>query len=76
MEILIWGAPASDVGWYEFSAPARFGYGIDWPIRYKDAAPQYDHVEKFIGVCGHKDGIEAMPDGGFSPSELNCVEKC
>jgi choline dehydrogenase-like flavoprotein len=32
-------------------------------------------VERFIGVCGHKDGIEAMPDGEFLPPfELNCVE--
>jgi choline dehydrogenase-like flavoprotein len=31
--------------------------------------------ERFIGVCGHKDGIEAMPDGEFLPPfEFNCVE--
>src|SRR5690606_25362414 len=34
------------------------------------------HVEKFMGVCGNRDGIEAMPDGEFLPPfELNCVEK-
>ena len=73
---LIWGRACQRWSEYEFSAPARFGYGIDWPIRYKDVAPWYSHVEKFIGVCGHKDGIEAMPDGEFLPPiELNCVEK-
>ena len=39
-------------------------------------APWYSHVEKFIGVCGTKEGIESMPDGEFLPAyELNCVEQ-
>jgi choline dehydrogenase-like flavoprotein len=72
---LIWGRACQRWSEYEFSAPARFGYGIDWPIRYKDVAPWYSHVEKFIGVCGQEDGIESMPDGEFLPPiELNCVE--
>jgi choline dehydrogenase-like flavoprotein len=72
---LIWGRACQRWSEYEFSAPARFGYGIDWPIRYQDVAPWYSHVEKFIGVCGHQDGIESMPDGEFLPPiELNCVE--
>src|SRR5207344_2718249 len=33
------------------------------------------HVEKFIGVCGSKEGIPSMPDGEFLPPwELNAVE--
>ncbi len=73
---LIWGRACQRWSEYEFTAPAQFGYGIDWPIRYTDVAPWYSHVEKFIGVCGHKDGIESMPDGEFLPPiELNCVEK-
>ncbi|MBL7729036.1 MAG: GMC family oxidoreductase, partial [Dinghuibacter sp.] len=36
----------------------------------------YSHVEQFIGVCGNRDGIAAMPDGEFLPPyELNCVEQ-
>jgi choline dehydrogenase-like flavoprotein len=32
-------------------------------------------VEKFIGVCGTRDGIEAMPDGEFLPPfDFNCAE--
>jgi choline dehydrogenase-like flavoprotein len=46
-----------------------------WPISYETVAPWYTHVETFIGVCGNKDGIEAMPDGEFLPPfDLNCVE--
>ena len=72
---LTWGRATQRWSEYEFSAPARFGYGLDWPIRYKDVAPWYSHVENFIGICGNKDGIEAMPDGEFLPPfDFNCVE--
>ena len=73
---LIWGRACQRWSDFEFSAPERYGYGLDWPIRYKDIAAWYSHVEKFIGVCGNRDGIEAMPDGEFLPPfELNCVEQ-
>jgi choline dehydrogenase-like flavoprotein len=73
---LIWGRTCQRWSDFEFTGPQRFGFGIDWPIRYSDVAPWYSHVEKFIGVCGNKDGIESMPDGEFLPPfELNCVEK-
>jgi choline dehydrogenase-like flavoprotein len=72
---LTWGRATQRWSKHEFLAPAKFGYGIDWPIRYEDVAPWYSHVEEFIGVCGNKDGIEAMPDGEFLPPfDLNCVE--
>jgi len=73
---LTWGRACQRWSDYEFTGPKRFGYGFDWPIRYADVAPWYSHVEKFIGVCGNKDGIEAMPDGEFLPPfDLNCVEE-
>lgn len=72
---LTWGRACQRWSKYEFSAPARFGYGIEWPITYDDIAPWYSHVEQFIGVCGNRDGIEAMPDGEFLPPfDFNCVE--
>ena len=73
---IIWGRACQRWSNYEFEAPAKLGYGHDWPIRYNDIAPWYSHAEKFIGVCGNKDGIDAMPDGEFLPPyEFNCVEK-
>ena len=73
---LTWGRACQRWSDYEFEAPARFGYGTAWPIDYDDIAPWYSHVERFIGVCGNADGIEAMPDGDFLPPfELNCVEQ-
>ena len=72
---LTWGRACQRWSEFEFINPARFGYGIEWPIGYADVAPWYAHVERFIGVCGNKDGIEAMPDGEFLPPfEMNCVQ--
>lgn len=60
----------------DFEANKKEGIGVDWPIRYKDIAPWYSYVEKFIGVSGTKEGIAHLPDGEFlPPMELNCVEK-
>jgi choline dehydrogenase-like flavoprotein len=73
---LTWGRACQRWSQFEFSNPERFGYGVAWPINYDDVAPWYSHVEKFIGVCGNKDGIEAMPDGEFLPPfEMNCVQE-
>ena len=52
------------------------GVSIDWPIRYKDIAPWYDYVERFIGVSGKNEGLPQLPDGQFIPPfEMNCLEK-
>lgn len=73
---LTWGRACQRWSENEFKAPAKYGYGIEWPIGYEDIAPWYSHVERFIGVCGNKDGIDAMPDGEFLPPfDFNCVER-
>ncbi|MGA0557024.1 GMC oxidoreductase [Larkinella sp. VNQ87] len=73
---LIWARQTQRWSDYEFQAPARDGFAVDWPIRYADLAPWYSHVEKFVGISGNKDGIDTLPDGEFLPPfELNCVEK-
>lgn len=60
----------------DFEANAQQRIGIDWPIRYKDIAPWYSYVEKFVGISGNRDGIKHLPDGEFlPPMEMNCVEK-
>ncbi len=73
---LTWGRSCQRWSDWDFSAPQRYGYAVDWPIRYNDIAPWYSHAEKFVGICGTKEGIESMPDGEFLPAyELNCVEQ-
>jgi choline dehydrogenase-like flavoprotein len=73
---LVWGRQAQRMSDLDFSANARDGHGTDWPLRYADLAPWYDHVERFIGVSGNADGIAQLPDGCFQPPMgLNAVEK-
>jgi choline dehydrogenase-like flavoprotein len=60
----------------DFEANAKQGIAVDWPIRYKDIAPWYSYVEKFVGISGNADHIEHLPDGEFlPPMEMNCIEK-
>lgn len=73
---LLWSRQCQRWSDLDFEANARDGYGVDWPIRYRDIAPWYDYVERFIGVSGNYDGIAHLPDGVFQPAmELNCVEQ-
>jgi len=73
---LTWGRACQRWSEFEFTNPGRFGYGMAWPIGYNDVAPWYSHVEKFIGVCGNKDGLESMPDSEFLPPfDMNDVQE-
>jgi len=73
---LMWGRQTYRWSDLDFEANAKEGIGIDWPVRYKEIAPWYDHVEKFAGISGNRDGLPQLPDGQFlPPMEMNCVEK-
>ncbi len=73
---ITWGKQVYRWADHDFEANAREGIAIDWPIRYKDIAPWYSYVEKFVGVSGEKRGLPHLPDGEFlPPMEMNCLEK-
>ncbi len=73
---LMWGRQSYRWNEEDFMANAKDGIAVDWPIRYKDLAPWYDYVERFVGVSGNKDNLAVLPNGQFlNPMELNCVEK-
>ena len=73
---LTWGRQSYRWSDFDFEANAKDGIAVDWPVRYKDIAPWYDHVEKFAGISGNRDGLAQLPDGQFlPPMEMNCVEK-
>lgn len=73
---ILWGRQSYRWSDFDFEANAKDGIAVDWPIRYRDIAPWYDHVEKFIGVNGSKESLPQLPDGQFlPPMEMNCVEK-
>jgi choline dehydrogenase-like flavoprotein len=72
---LMWGRQSYRWSDLDFSANAKDGIAVDWPVRYAEIAPWYDHVESFIGVSGSLDGLPQLPDGKFlPPMALNCVE--
>jgi choline dehydrogenase-like flavoprotein len=72
---LLWARQTQRWSNYDFEGPARDGFAVDWPIRYNDIAPWYSYVEKFAGISGNKDGLDALPDGEFlPPMQLTCVE--
>lgn len=72
---LLWARQTQRWSDLDFEGPARDNFAVDWPIRYKDLAPWYSYVEKFVGIAGDPDGLKELPDGEFLPSlGLNCVE--
>ncbi|QZP09953.1 hypothetical protein [Caenibius sp. WL] len=64
---LMWGSQTYRLSPMDFEANAKDGHGVDWPIRYDDLAPWYDHIERFIGVSGSQEGLPQLPDGEFLP---------
>ena len=73
---IMWGRQCYRWSDLDFEANAKDGHGSNWPIRYKDIAPWYSYVEKFVGISGSKENLAQLPDGDFLPAmEMNCVEK-
>ena len=73
---LLWARQSYRWSDLDFEANQREGIAIDWPIRYRDIAPWYSYVERFVGVSGDAQGLPELPDGEFQkPMEMNVVEK-
>ena len=73
---LLWARQTQRWSDFDFEGPARDGFAVDWPIRYKDLAPWYDHVERFVGISGNNDNLPQLPDGKFLPAfPLNVLEE-
>ncbi|MFT3932098.1 MAG: GMC family oxidoreductase [Chitinophagaceae bacterium] len=73
---LMWGRQSYRWSDLDFEANAKEGVGVDWPVRYAEIAPWYDHAEKFAGISGSRDGLQELPDGQFlPPMDMTCVEK-
>ena len=72
---LTWGRQSYRHGDLDFEANAKQGIAVDWPIRYADIAPWYDHAERHAGISGSVEGLPQLPDGQFQPAiPLNVVE--
>lgn len=65
---IMWSRQSYRLSEMDFAANAKDGHGSDWPIRYADLAPWYDHVERFAGISGSTENLEQLPDGQFLPA--------
>ena len=73
---LMWGRCSFRWSDFDFEANGKQNIGTDWPIRYKDIEPWYDHVEPFAGISGSIEHMPQLPDGKFQPPmPLNCAEQ-
>ncbi|MBB3047923.1 choline dehydrogenase-like flavoprotein [Litorivivens lipolytica] len=73
---LLWGRQTYRWSEQDFQANAQDGHGIPWPVSYKDLAPWYSYVEKFIGVSGEPLGLDELPDSEFlPPMGMHKIEK-
>ena len=71
----VWGRQSYRLSDLDFKAASRDGYGVDWPIGYKDLAPYYDIVEEYVGITGIPEGVYELPDGKFQPPMgMTCAE--
>ena len=71
----VWGRVSLRYSEADFKAASQDGYGEDWPLGYKDVAPYYDLVEKYVGITGTAEGLAELPDGQFLPPvPLTCQE--
>ena len=71
----VWGRQSYRLGDITFKAASHDGFGEDWPISYKDVAPYYDLVERYVGITGMREGNDVLPDGQYlPPMEMSCAE--
>ncbi|HKX26998.1 MAG TPA: GMC family oxidoreductase [Blastocatellia bacterium] len=52
------------------------GYGIPWPLTYRDLKSYYDQVDQLIGVCGGDEDLDVLPGSQYHlpPLALRCGE--
>jgi choline dehydrogenase-like flavoprotein len=73
---LMWARHVFRFSDLDFEANLREGVGIDWPIRYADIKPWYEHVERFIGASGENSKLPQLPEQILQPPfEMNALEK-
>jgi choline dehydrogenase-like flavoprotein len=64
---MLWNAVALRFSQRDFKGKTFEDAGEDWPIGYEDLAPYYSAIEREVGLCGNRDGLEDLPDGEFLP---------
>lgn len=71
----VWGRVSLRYGDVDFKV--NDGYGIPWPIEYRDIKPYYDRVDQLIGVNGGDDDQDVLPGSAYHmpPPAPRCGER-
>jgi len=71
-----WNAVCLRFAERDFRERSLEGIEEDWPLSYRELAPDYSYVEKMIGVTGSRENFDIVPDGEFLPPlKLRCSEQ-
>jgi choline dehydrogenase-like flavoprotein len=71
----LWNAVAWRYSQRDFKGKTYEDAGEDWPVDYAEMSSWYSLIEKEVGVCGNRDGLEDLPDGDFLPAApLKCSD--
>lgn len=71
-----WNAVCLRFAERDFRERSLAGIEEDWPLTYQELAPDYDCVERMIGVCGSREGLDIVPDGNYLPPlKSRCSEE-
>lgn len=60
-----WGRVSLRLSDINLKEPEVDGWGIPWPISYRDLGPYYDRVEQLIGICGGDDDLDILPGSRY-----------
>jgi choline dehydrogenase-like flavoprotein len=73
---LTWARQSFRMAPLNFEENAADGHGVDWPLRYSDLAPWYEHVERIAGISGQAESNPMAPDSIFQPPmPMNAYER-
>ena len=73
---VLWGRQSYRWSAPDFRSNLEDGHGVDWPIRYQDLEPWYEHVERIVGISGSAEALPELPDSIFqTPMAMNAAEK-
>lgn len=71
-----WGRSSARFSEMDFRAAREDGADTEWPISYKEIAPYYDRVERYIGVASTVQNRSSNPDGIYlRPIPLRAHDK-
>ena len=73
---VVWGRQSYRFSQQDLKGASFDGFGMDWPLDYKDLVPYYELVEDYVGISGMAENVPELPDSKFlPPMALTCAEQ-